>query len=202
MPAGRPPLPPEIKEAQGTLRHSREAGKGTDAPALKTTPPPPDRFTARDVAVDQIGASAFPTPTNGEMALRRSNQQRVLAQETWAALTAVLIEWGVLRQSDLLALETLCWEYSRWRVLSGVVEEEGSTTEQRNGDGNLIAIVGHPAVSQMDRAFANAERLMARFGLTPSDRARVRAATSAGVKEENPFAALRGPRGVVGGKGA
>ena len=200
MPGGRPPIPPEIKAAQGTLRPHREA-KGSDAPLLTAAPVAPARFSARDFAIE-AGASAFPAPTtSAEIVVRRSNQQRMVARETWDCLTGILIEWGVLRQSDLLALEILCWEFGRWRMLSGVLEEEGATYERQDEDGAVI-IKPHPAVAQMDRAFANAERLMGRFGLTPSDRARVRAAATAGAKETDPFAAFRGPRGVIGGKGA
>ena len=190
-------MPTAVKAAQGTLRPHREAGRGPDAPPLTAAPPPPERFEGRDHVggVPEVEALA-----------RRGNRQRTIARDTWLTLAALLVERSVLTSSDLIALEACCWEYARWRVLSDLVEEEGPTVAQKNGDEVVIAVVSHPAVGQMDRALANCERLLTQLGLTPSARVRVRGAADSGG-EQNPIADLlarrRGPQGLVtGGKPA
>lgn len=188
MSGGRPPLPTAVKAAQGTLRKHREAGKGPEAIPLEQAPPPPARFEPQDY-VDGAQSEAQ----------ARARLQRRIACETWLELAAVLVERKVLTRSDLMALELCCWEYARWRVLGNVVEEEGQTVAQCNGDGVVTMVMAHPAVGQMDRALANVDRLLTHLGLTPSARVRVRGA-AVDQAEQNPFAALlarRGPQGLV-----
>lgn len=190
MSGGRPPLPTAVKEAQGTLRKHREAGKGPEAIPLEKAPPPPARFAPRDYVEAQGGQAELQ---------ERARLQRRFAFDAWTELAAVLVERKVLTRSDLLALELCCWEYARWRVLGNVIEEEGQTVAQCNGDGVVTMVMAHPAVGQMDRALANVDRLLTHLGLTPSARVRVRGA-AVDQAEQNPFAALlarRGPQGLV-----
>lgn len=186
---GRPSLPAPVKAARGTLRPHREAGKLPDGAPLAKVPRPPVHFAPADVE-------------DLDLLQVRARHQRRIATETWRELAQVLVERKVLTRSDLHSLEMCCWEYARWRVLSDVIEEEGPTVAQRNGEGEVIAVVSHPAVGQMDRAQANVERLLVQLGLTPSARVRVRGAAT-DEREENPFAGLlarrRGPQGVVSG---
>lgn len=191
MSGGRPPLPTAVKAAKGTLRPHREAGKVPDGPTLTKVPAPPAYFALLE------------EPPVEDLLQERARRRREIALETWRELAGVLVERKVLTKSDLHALEMCCWEYSRWRVLSDVIEEEGPTVAQRNGEGEVLSVVSHPAVGQMDRAQANVERLLVQLGLTPSARVRVRGAAT-DEREQNPFAALlarRGPQGLVtGGK--
>ena len=87
MPAGRPPLPKEIKKARGTLNTTREKRKEKEAAAaasfalVQTVPEPPPHFDA-------------------------------VARDVWQTICQEFINLGVLQTLDVFQLQILCNEMS------------------------------------------------------------------------------------------
>jgi P27 family predicted phage terminase small subunit len=79
------------------------------------------------------------------------------AREQWAALSAELIQMGVLTASDLMLLEITCVHYGIWRELYDTWLERGAM---------------HPSAMEMRQQAHLLLKIAPEFGLSPSSRAR------------------------------
>lgn len=91
----------------------------------------------------------------------------------WVRLSLQLDAAGICRQTDYLAMEMLCRTYEAWRENERLLAEAGAISDVKNKDGEVVGMVRSPYCLEADRLFGELERLTARFGLTPADRARV-----------------------------
>lgn len=107
----------------------------------------------------------------------------------WRRLTGQLDECGLLTQIDWAQLERWCVYFLRWRQCEQFLAANGTTYPVKNDDpSNYIgriddksktAVVGfkeYPQVRESHRLDRALKQIEDRFGLTPSARARLRAA--------------------------
>lgn len=90
-------------------------------------------------------------------------------QRLWRELAPQLTQAGVLTQADLPALEMACLHYAVVRQAVDLIREEGIITSTRD------SIKKHPAMSVLNENSAMFYRYLAAFGLTPSDRVKIKA---------------------------
>lgn len=86
----------------------------------------------------------------------------------WARLAPQLVSGGTLTAADLRALELLCECLATADELATIVRKDGAAVPTSGG-----GVKGHPALSALAQARAQAAALLAQFGLTPRSRAGV-----------------------------
>lgn len=91
-------------------------------------------------------------------------------QRLWRDLAGPLADMGVLKETDLTALEMLCLHYSVVRQAFDVVKTQGLTVFA--GEGGLKK---HPAASVFRENSAALKSYLVEFGLTPASRVKVKA---------------------------
>jgi P27 family predicted phage terminase small subunit len=94
----------------------------------------------------------------------------------------------VLTEADVSALVQLARRYGEYMDAAGEVGAQGSTYASEGRDG--IQIKTHPGVAIRDRAWADFQRGLIEFGLTPASRSRVAPLPS---QHDDPFATLLTP---------
>ena len=75
----------------------------------------------------------------------------------------------LLNQMDVPALEIMCLEYQRYWEYESLIKKAGAV--QKLKDKPLV----NPYIKLREKAFENFKELAMRFGLTPSDRAKIQA---------------------------
>ena len=90
------------------------------------------------------------------------------ATALWRVLAPQLADMGVLKATDLPALELLCVHYSVARDALALLEQDGMTADTREG------IKKHPAVSALREHSLAFKSYLTEFGLTPSSRVRLK----------------------------
>ena len=85
----------------------------------------------------------------------------------WKKLMPELAQSGVVTNADLPAFEMLCGCYGRWALIREHLEQDVLQNLKNEFGGRAAAAV------QMNAEFAMCVKLMAQFGLTPSDRNRL-----------------------------
>jgi len=89
------------------------------------------------------------------------------SKDLWKNL---LEEWDknpIAEVTDYYALEMLCFSYGFWKDAAEKICKNPDLLEhQKNGGPSVLS-------QQMNKCFSQCEKLMSRFGLTPSDRARL-----------------------------
>ena len=98
-----------------------------------------------------------------------------------------LSEIGVLTEIDMAAFAAYCQSYARWKEAQEHIDSEGSTFETDKGYQQQTPWVGIANTSQKLMMQAASE-----FGLTPSARSRIMAASGVGKDEEDEMEALLG----------
>jgi P27 family predicted phage terminase small subunit len=98
----------------------------------------------------------------------------------------MLASMQVLTEGDVTALVQLARRYEEYVEAAGEVRDQGSTYASEGRDG--IQIKTHPAVAMRDRAWADFQRGLIEFGLTPASRSRI--TPFAPSQDDDPFAAL------------
>jgi P27 family predicted phage terminase small subunit len=101
----------------------------------------------------------------------------------WRALAPQLADLGVLKTTDLPALEVLCLHYALVRRAWKILDEEGPTVENSRlvddadpGAGVVVLTVKkHPAASVFRENAMAFKGFATEFGLTPSSRVRIKA---------------------------
>jgi P27 family predicted phage terminase small subunit len=101
----------------------------------------------------------------------------------------MLASMRVLSEADVTALEQLARRYKDYIEAAGEVRERGSTYASEGRDG--IQIKTHPAVAIRDRAWADFQRGLIEFGLTPASRSRITPLSPS--HDDDPFADLLDP---------
>jgi P27 family predicted phage terminase small subunit len=91
----------------------------------------------------------------------------------------------VLTVADATALALLCEALGEWRAADDIVRAEGVVYESTTRSGVMKR--PHPCVAIRGDAWRRAEKMLAKFGLTPSDRSRVETARHAEPGTPNPW---------------
>ena len=98
-----------------------------------------------------------------------------------------LSEIGVLTEIDMAAFAAYCQSFARWKEAQEHIDSEGSTFETDKGYQQQTPWVGSANTNQKLMMQAASE-----FGLTPSARSRIMAASGVGKDEEDEMEALLG----------
>lgn len=109
------------------------------------------------------------------------------AEKCYRRLAPMLTSMRVLTQADIAALVQLCRRYAEYMELRAQVTAEGATyvVESRNGHQRKT----NPAAMVRDRAWADFQKGLTEFGLTPVSRSRI---TAPPEVEESEMAKLLG----------
>jgi P27 family predicted phage terminase small subunit len=97
------------------------------------------------------------------------NDLNVYGREVWEIWAPQLIRSGVLTTADLPAFRILCEAFGEYRMAVDSLETEGYIITQYNKDSTREVV--NPWQRIKNDAEAKIARYMARFGLTPADRA-------------------------------
>lgn len=95
------------------------------------------------------------------------------ARELWKVLAPQLAQSGVLKATDLPALEVLCLHYAMVRRAWAIVAEKGVTAESTTAAG--VVIKKNPAAGVLRENSMAFKGYLTEFGLTPSSRVRIKA---------------------------
>ena len=109
------------------------------------------------------------------------------AKTEWIRLSEKLNQMGVLTEIDRSAFAAYCQSYARWKEAQEHINSEGATYETENGmqrPNPWVAICNTEQRLMMQAA--------SEFGLTPSARSRIMAASGVGKDEEDEMEALLG----------
>ena len=109
------------------------------------------------------------------------------AQEEWKRLCEKLSQMGVLTEIDRSAFAAYCQSYARWKEAQDHINSEGATYETENGmqrPNPWVAICNTEQRLMMQAA--------SEFGLTPSARSRIMAASGVGRDDEDEMESLLG----------
>ena len=104
-----------------------------------------------------------------------------------ARLSEKLNQMGVLTEIDRSAFAAYCQSYARWKEAQEHINSEGATYETENGmqrPNPWVAICNTEQRLMMQAA--------SEFGLTPSARSRIMAASGVGKDDEDEMEALLG----------
>ena len=85
----------------------------------------------------------------------------------WASLLKEWEKQPITETVDIYAFEMLCASYGAWRESAEALSKDASLLENETHGGQSAL------VQQMNKNFAMCEKMMSRFGLTPSDRNRL-----------------------------
>jgi P27 family predicted phage terminase small subunit len=110
---------------------------------------------------DRDGPKSQVVPTRGTPLMPESLTGA--ARDFWREMVPKLVETGVVGEADGPALTVLCESWQRYRMVAGRLTEFSTAEEMAE----LI-----PAANAAAKAW---ESLAGRFGLTPSDRTKIRA---------------------------
>ena len=109
------------------------------------------------------------------------------AQTEWKRLAKILSEMGVLKEVDRTAFAAYCQSYARWKEAQEHINSEGATYETENGmqrPNPYVAICNTEQRLMMSAA--------SEFGLTPSARSRIMAASGVNKDDVDEMEALLG----------
>ena len=109
------------------------------------------------------------------------------AKTEWKRLAKILSEMGVLTEVDRTAFAAYCQSYARWKEAQEHINAEGATYETENGmqrPNPYVAICNTEQRLMMSAA--------SEFGLTPSARSRIMAASGVNKDDVDEMEALLG----------
>ena len=95
-----------------------------------------------------------------------------IAKRTWKRLAPMLVNAGVLGETDLMAFRILCETYAEWITLTNYLRRHGRTYEIITKGGDVM-VYDRPEVAGVKTARNDFLKYSARFGITPSDRAKI-----------------------------
>ena len=96
------------------------------------------------------------------------------AKKLWPQVTQLIDFTGVLTATDVLAVETLVECYAEIIDCCAALRKRGGRTYESNG-----LVKAYPEVAQLNDLNRQLATWLSRFGLTPSDRAKVGAVVDA-----------------------
>jgi len=94
----------------------------------------------------------------------------IYSKSMWINL---LVEWEknpITEVTDIFAFEMLCYTFGFWKDAAEKISNNPMLMEVETKGGAFIPTV---LLQQMNKCYSLCEKLMARFGLTPSDRTRI-----------------------------
>jgi P27 family predicted phage terminase small subunit len=105
-------------------------------------------------------------------------------KQKWRELAPKLLRLGLLTEVDGEAFALACQAWADWRLAVETLAREGSTIKVggwvlESGEVQGHQLQPHPAVSMQRAAWDRWRKASALFGLSPSDRTRVRGAPTA-----------------------
>ena len=118
-------------------------------------------------------AAAIPEPPESV----RSDE---IAFAEWNLMAPVLSRLGILTEIDGSALAQYCRAFSLVECCTAMIERDGMFVEHTNKFG-AVNVVSHPALRELRNAEPLMGRALAKLGMTPADRSRIRA-EGAGVE--------------------
>lgn len=89
----------------------------------------------------------------------------------WLELVRVLDESRIMTAADVVALTLCCEAYAEYRAADAEVQAHGLTYTSETKTGHIVR--PHPCVAIRAESWRRVERMLGKFGLTPSDRTRV-----------------------------
>lgn len=90
------------------------------------------------------------------------------AKVAWKRMSRLLEPLGLIAEMDYMALAMLCQSWARWVEAERAISQVGAIQVAESGYRSIA-----PAVSIANARFAQLQGMLARFGATPADRARV-----------------------------
>lgn len=109
------------------------------------------------------------------------------ARQMWDELAPMLEDSGVASPADVPALAALCYAWDGFRCAVDVLAAEGQFTQ-----GSMGQLVRHPAATAAEKSLEQFHKFAAKFGLTPSDRARLSVSPDAAPDAASPLRLLTG----------
>lgn len=120
-----------------------------------------------------------------------------VAKNVWNTVCSEMIKLNLLQTLDIYMLEILCYEMSIYWDCQAEIMKQGYTIPTGTG-----SVKVNPKVTVANTALNNVQRIAAKFGLTPSDRARLKLTGLGGIEKKNPAKELLEKRKQLGsGKG-
>lgn len=110
------------------------------------------------------------------------------AKDAWRDLAPVLHEAGLLSGGDALALETLCQTYAEWKKSIKALNKEGAIIVSPKG-----YPIQNPQFWVVNKLFDRLNAMFTKFGMTPSDRARLNLGSD---DDEDEYEALKKASGL------
>lgn len=104
------------------------------------------------------------------------------AAKIWRAILPI-VQRGQVYDTDLMAFEMLCNSFADYLYCSKVIVEEGYKTTRISTEGNEIT-QRHYLSADKKQAHDMIQSMLAKFGLTPADRAKVYMAVEAEEADE------------------
>lgn len=111
------------------------------------------------------------------------------AKRAWVALIEVAPN-GLITQMDTLSLGLLVNAFGDWLTARAAIERDGRYYETTGQSGRMVR--SHPAVADEADAWKRAAAMLAKFGMTPSDRSRVAAGKPDSADPVGDFLGSRG----------
>jgi P27 family predicted phage terminase small subunit len=96
----------------------------------------------------------------------------------WDRFCAAALKLRVISEDDWAAMEQLAFYYSEAQTLREFIRKKGRTYNTTTYQGDTM-VRPRPEVTMLREADRNMLNLLGRFGLTPADRAKVRATPGA-----------------------
>lgn len=110
------------------------------------------------------------------------------AEKCYRRLAPMLSSMRVLTEADVAALVQVARRYGEYMDAAEQVRDEGATYTSEGRDGRQIK--AHPAVAIRDRAWADYQKGLIEFGLTPVSRSKITAMPE--PEGTNPLAGMMG----------
>lgn len=105
------------------------------------------------------------------------------ASAAWDQIVSELDAMGLLGRIDSNALARYCTLWARWRDCEEKVEKFGDSFPIKNPAGEVVGFMPLPHSVQANKLCLLLAPLESKFGMTPSDRARIRLPGEAPKKE-------------------
>ena len=107
-----------------------------------------------------------------------------IARGIWRRTAKRLIALGVLTENDLGALESYCLAYERAIEAEAVIRIDGRTVSTPQG------MKRHPELLTAEKARSDMRKYEALFGMSPSDRAKLRVKPKEAAPTADPWAGI------------
>lgn len=104
-----------------------------------------------------------------------------VATEVWNTICSEMIKLNILHTLDIYMLQILCVEMSTYWKCQRDIIKEGFTVDTGTGSTKV-----NPKVTIASQSLNNVQKIASKFGLTPSDRSRLKLTALGGTPKANP----------------